>query len=703
MHIISLALGGCLKGEPVRYGITEDTGGHIGYVLGEMSALAQSDAVSQAEIVTRLFDAPHLGREHAMASELLGPKLFITRVDSGNRAYLAKEALAADRADFTRALLAELRGRRRLPDLIHAHFADAADIARRIRDELGIPFIYTAHSLGIDKRQAMGTASIELERRIAEEGRAIGAADAIIASSRDECERQLPCYPGARIGRIHRLRPGIALTPASADAIASARALVRPFLRHPERPCILAIARPVAKKNLAGLVEAFARHADLRDRTNLVLIAGLRHSLAEGEEEQRQVLFDLIERIDRHALHGQVAYPPRHTQEEVRGLYALARDSGGVFVNPALTEPYGLTLIEAAAHGLPVVATRNGGPTDIIAELGHGRLVDPLDTDAIGAAIAGLVFDRGAWQQAAANARARIPAMSWTRYANGFVSLAREIVNRRHAPAAVMQRAAATRLLASDVDGTLTGCHAGVRAFTRWRERSPQLAFCAATGRSITEARRVMREWRLPNPDIWITSVGSEIYLPGDGDPGHGEPGQGELALDTDFAEHIEQGWERARVAAALGAIDGLVAQPDVEQRRWKLSFFASDAALADTVRHRLAAAGLAARVIFSHSRLLDVLPARAGKGAAVQHVARRLGIAPDMVFAAGDSGNDRDMLETCGGGIMVGNHADEIADLAGRAHIRLARRHHGLGVVEGLLRHGVAPVRRRAVGRLAA
>jgi glycosyltransferase involved in cell wall biosynthesis len=37
----------------------------------------------------------------------------------------------------------------------------------------------------------------------------------------------------------------------------------------------------------------------------------------------------------------------------------------GVFVNPALVEPFGLTLIEAAAYGLPMVATKNGGPVDI--------------------------------------------------------------------------------------------------------------------------------------------------------------------------------------------------------------------------------------------------------------------------------------------------------------------------------------------------
>ena len=101
MHIVSLALGGCLKAEPVRYGITEDTGGHITYILGEMDALARRDDVTLAEIVTRRFDDPRLGAAHALEEEWVAPKLLIRRIDSGDRRYLAKEALSADREGFT--------------------------------------------------------------------------------------------------------------------------------------------------------------------------------------------------------------------------------------------------------------------------------------------------------------------------------------------------------------------------------------------------------------------------------------------------------------------------------------------------------------------------------------------------------------------------------------------------------------------------
>ncbi len=70
-----------------------------------------------------------------------------------------------------------------------------------------------------------------------------------------------------------------------------------------------------------------------------------------------------------------------------RRSIAWWRAPAGVFVNPALTEPFGLTLLEAAATGLPLVATENGGPVDIIGNCGNGLLVDPLDRQAIAAAL----------------------------------------------------------------------------------------------------------------------------------------------------------------------------------------------------------------------------------------------------------------------------------------------------------------------------
>ena len=74
-----------------------------------------------------------------------------------------------------------------------------------------------------------------------------------------------------------------------------------------------------------------------------------------------------------------MAFPKRHRRDQVPALYRWAAHHRGIFVNPALTEPFGLTLLEAAACGLPMVATDDGGPRDIHSRCNNGRLVDVTD------------------------------------------------------------------------------------------------------------------------------------------------------------------------------------------------------------------------------------------------------------------------------------------------------------------------------------
>ena len=658
----------------MRYGITEDTGGHITYVLGEMEALARRPEVTKAEIVTRLFDETRFDDIHAKPHEDVSPGFVITRIDSGNRAYLAKEALAADRAAFTAAFIDDLRGRDRLPDLIHAHFADAADVAAQVERALGIPFIYTAHSLAKDKLACLDEATPELRARIDEETRAIARASAIVASSRDECERQLPAYDASAIGKIHRIVPGVATISVSETARRNAENLIAPFLRDLAKPMVLAVARPVHKKNLAALVDAFGSSETLRDTCNLVILAGLRTGIDTGSAEQSEVMDDLLRAIDRHDLYGQVAYPKKHTRAQVGALYELARRSGGVFVNPALIEPYGLTLIEAASYGLPVVATKNGGPLDIVRDLEHGILVDPRDTCDIASAIEKIVGDHDLWATCSQSGLRNLAGMTWDSYAEAFVSIAQSVCSKVERPDAANM----SNLVVSDIDNTLTGCTIGAGRFTGFFDRRRDFGFAVATGRSLVEAQRLVREWRLPQPLAWITSVGTELYIAKGGD----------LVLDADYADAISESWDASAVDAAIAGIPGLEPQAHYEQRQFKRSFFVRSPGAVRAVREQLRRSGVAARVVFSHGDLLDILPPKAGKGAAMAFLADKFGIVPANVYAAGDSGNDIDMLKACENAILVGNHADEIAGLRNRANVYVAQRNHGSGALEGVLMH---------------
>ena len=662
---MSIALGGCLRPPPIPLGLTEDSGGHLTYLWGAAEALARRDDVSDVELVTRLFDDPALGADHALPEQWCGPKLRITRIDSGNRRYLSKEAAVADRPAFIAALLAELAARDVRPDVVHAHFADAAEVAIAIRERFGIPFIYNAHSLGIDKADHDATGA-DLEGRIGFEDHAIAGADAIIASSRDEAERQLMRYPSADAAKIHRVPPGAALKGQEAVDTTRAREMLAPFLRDPAKPIILAIARPVHKKNLSRLIDLYGSSQALRDAANLVIVAGLREGPDSGEREQREVIGQLLGGLDRWDLYGRLALPKRHQQADIASLYALARESGGLFVNPAATEPYGLTLTEAALHGVPVVATCNGGAADIVAELGHGISADPADGEAFVAAMLRLLSDRPSWSNASATGQARVRAYSWERYAGRFVDIARGILSP------VSDKEYPRDLLLADIDGTLTGCRDGARRLQAALASDPRRMFGIATGRSLQEAQRILAEWRYRLPSVLVTSVGSEIYWR-----------RGALLeRDDGYARHLSHGWEPNRIRDALAGLDGLIPQGAVEQRRFKISYFAEEQ-VARSVSKRLAEAGLAARVIHSHGNLLDILPLRGGKAAAMRWVAGRLSLPLSAVFAAGDSGNDRDMLEACPRAILVANHCPTVADLSALDNVYRSTAPHAAGIVE--------------------
>jgi sucrose-phosphate synthase len=79
-----------------------------------------------------------------------------------------------------------------------------------------------------------------------------------------------------------------------------------------------------------------------------------------------------------------------------------------------LQEPFGLTLIEAAAHGVPIVATTNGGPVDIVHTLKNGILVEPTDADAVADALLKLLTNPATWEDYASSGTNNIYAYSWT-------------------------------------------------------------------------------------------------------------------------------------------------------------------------------------------------------------------------------------------------------------------------------------------------
>ena len=151
--------------------------------------------------------------------------------------------------------------------------------------------------------------------------------------------------------------------------------------------------------SLETLVRVYGESEQLQERANLVMVMGTRDDLLELPKSQQAIINNVLCLIDRYDLYGKVAYPKTHMPDDVPELYRLATSTNGVFINPALTEPFGLTLLEAGATGLPIVATNDGGPRDIIANCRNGLLVDPLDDLAIEHALLRVLTEPQQWTE----------------------------------------------------------------------------------------------------------------------------------------------------------------------------------------------------------------------------------------------------------------------------------------------------------------
>ncbi|BBY81024.1 sucrose-phosphate synthase [Mycolicibacterium pulveris] len=670
-----------MRGRNVEYGVTADTGGHIRYLMGLVGASEQDPTVERITIATRAFRG-FLGDEYWQTRETVTPKIEIVRFPTAQPGYLPKEELWREVPSFADAVIEWIENQPKRPDILHAHYADAGVVAAIVRERLGIPFVFTSHSLGRVKLdaftrssgEAMTDAAESLEHRLAAEERALADAALVIASSRDEAEIQYAGYDSYAPGKIRVVPPGSDLTMfTSARSSIAVDRMINRFLDDPDKPPILAIARPVTKKNLIAMVEAFGESPELQNRANLVLIAGSRTDIDDLEPELADNLTRILKTIDRYDLYGKVAYPKGHRPEDLPGLYAYARERRGIFVNPAFNEPFGLTLLEAAAVGIPVIATDSGGPNDIVEVCGNGVLVDATVPRSIADAALDILRSPALWHKYAASGAAAVKAYDWKAHAKRYHGLMRSILST---PSTEPARPA--QLLITDIDNTLVGDEAAHAQFCRWLARQNGVGFGIASGRSFHSAMMVLEQEGSPRPEVMITSVGAEIYyLTGDSTTYVG---------DDEWAKIIDVNWDPDAVNEILGTEPGVHPQAELEQRRFKVSYLTDgDKGLRRRLQEKFAAEGLQCTVTHSHGRYLDILPVRASKGAAVIHVRRRYGLSEDQVFVSGDSANDTEMLRTLPQAIVVQNFTDDMANLPELAHAYFASTGYAAGIIEGV------------------
>jgi len=721
LYIQLFSIHGLIRSKSPELGKDADTGGQVKYVLELAKSLGERDDVAQVDLVTRLINDKTVSSDYSVPVEQISEKVRIVRIKCGSKKYIRKELLWPHLEEFISRTIRFIKSQPRTPDLFHGHYADGGYVAMGLADAFDAHFVFTGHSLGRNKKEKLladGLSEVRIDRqykmstRIKAEEKIIKRAELIITSTRQEIERQYGLYDNGDHDRYVVIPPGIDLesfypfydTLLDSELLSEEVKQIRVTLLKelhrfwvtPDKPFILALCRPDHRKNISGLIEAYGTCPELQAIANLAIFAGIRRDITTMEENERNVLTDMLLQMDHYDLYGKLAIPKKHDfATEVPELYRICAESGGVFVNPALVEPFGITLIEASASGLPIVATSNGGPVDIVGNCKNGILVDASDPQDISKALSSILIDKQKWSDFSNNGIKGVRNYySWQAHSEQTIQQMIKMIPKFVLAESSSEKEESTLstpsfgsrltnvryLMITDIDNTLIGDNPSmVKLFQFLQERQDEIAWGVATGRSLELTLEAMTEYDFPMPDILICSVGTEIYYGPN------------LRYDKGWQQHISYLWKPEEIKAALDDFDFLVFQEAEGQRSHKVSYYLDDRQnnRLNTIREHLKNLKLRCQVIYSHGQFLDILPLRASKGKAIDYVSYKFDYSPRHVMVAGDSGNDEDMIAGASRGLVVGNHSEELEHLRSRPNIYFSTDKYAAGIMDGLKHYG--------------
>jgi glycosyltransferase involved in cell wall biosynthesis len=257
------------------------------------------------------------------------------------------------------------------------------------------PFVYGRIAALLNRRLSLlftehgrlSDAPPAIKRKIANSVLGLSSAPVFAVSAALRTHMVAQGFPAARVGVIHNgIEPG--LEPTETE-----RRAARDLLGAQDDDFIVGTAaRLDTVKDLPTLVEAIAR-ARLRVRSlKLVII---------GDGDERAAVDAAVRERQLQDAVSVIGY-----RSDVRRLLPGL----DLYVNSSISEGISLTILEAMAAAVPVVATRVGGTPEVVIHGATGLLVDPRSPDAMADAIVGLVQAPERRHAFATAGRARIEA-----------------------------------------------------------------------------------------------------------------------------------------------------------------------------------------------------------------------------------------------------------------------------------------------------
>jgi glycosyltransferase involved in cell wall biosynthesis len=278
----------------------------------------------------------------------------------------------------------------RVPDAIHAHDWLTMEAGMRAKQLTDAPLIVHVHATEFDRAGSFGTGN-PIVHEIEYQG--LMMADRIIAVSGITKNIIIHRYgiPADKIEVVHN-----AIDPASLGTYDYDGRTYRYLesLRREGYTVISTVTRFTAQKGLTQLVRGMARACERYDKLVLLLA---------GDGEQRDELISLSAEL---GIADKVFFTGFVRGKQWRDAYSVA----DVFVMSSVSEPFGLTALEAAHYGSALIISKQSGVGEVLKSI---MRYDFLDTDKLADQLVGIATSPALSQQLREDVKNEYARLSW--------------------------------------------------------------------------------------------------------------------------------------------------------------------------------------------------------------------------------------------------------------------------------------------------
>ncbi|NPV29751.1 MAG: glycosyltransferase [Firmicutes bacterium] len=352
--------------------------------------------------------------------EPLGKNSQVIRLQAGYKGFRSKHQMLQILPKFT-SELKQYMGKRNKYTLIHSNYWLSGWVGLQLQKIYRIPRVHTSHSLGIVRKNALGTNNPLLSVRLQIEKEVLQKADKVIATTPLE-QKILSDYYSVDPQNISLVPCGVNTNLFHPAEDNKPLGLVKE-----NKKIILFVGRFEENKGLQVLLKSFdilkKKHPSTAAETLLVIVGGdsLDTPPASLSPEKKKYMKFIRE----NGLSDQVVFTGPVQHSSLPSWYAGA----WVTVVPSYYESFGLVALEAMACGCPVIASRTGGLQQNVLHGKTGLLVEPKNPMDLATAINYLITNEKARNEMAKQAALHGKKFTWKKTASNLVAIYKEVAD----------------------------------------------------------------------------------------------------------------------------------------------------------------------------------------------------------------------------------------------------------------------------------